>query len=319
MSRGVRALQDTGEHMGADTTAHTRVLRRGWAGALVLLLATMTFALAGAPPADAAGCCSAKRDGKNIVITGTVPFKGAKYITSGLKSSDGHVIGGQRCAAKASGRNADVKITIPIRYVPNGVYTVNSASANSDYTRFYDTDSTTFRIRNSPAVLVELKAVPKKIHRSTAATFRYATFGDVRRRKCQIDGKRWRRCSSPKTYSGLSEGGHVVKVRAFGPDGFTSTKGRRFRVDTLPPTPPKLQQEAGYYSVTVTGYGSRDAGTRVVAYEYQTSRDGESTSPIVRADSVTVHEAGTVVKFRAVDAAGRSSSWSQTDPITPTG
>ena len=300
-------------------TTHTSIIRRGWAAALVLVLATMSFALAGPPPAEAAGCCSVKREGSQLVITGTVPYRGAKYITSGIVHEDGWGLGAVRCAAKASGRNAYVKMTIPIKYVPNGVYMVDSASANSDYTRYYQTKSDTFRVRNSPAVRLAFKRVPAKLHRSDSATFGFETWGAVRKTQCQFDGQTWRNCPSPKTYSGLSEGRHVVRVRALGGEGLSDTRKRVFRVDTLPPTPPKLDQDPGYYVVRLTAYGSRDAGTRVVAYEYQTFQNGEPTSPIVRSDWVDVYgdENPTVVKFRALDRAGRRSAWTVSEPINP--
>ena len=287
---------------------------------LVLVLATMTFALAGAPPADAAGCCSVKRDGNQIVVSGTLAFRGPNYLTSFLQGQNGYELAGQRCAVRSGSRSASIKLTMPIKYVPNGLYRVVNASANDDYTRYFSTPGEWFRVTNSPAVRVEVTAGPPKILKATSTTFRFRTFGAVRKQQCQFDGETWRGCSSPKTFSDLSEGRHTVKVRAVGGEGFTNTQGRTFRVDTLPPTPPKLTQTRGFYVVTVTASGSRDPGSGIHAYEYQTFQNGEPTSPIVRADSVDVHgaETPTVVRFSALDRAGRRSAWSETEPITPT-
>ena len=48
----------------------------------------------------------------------------------------------------------------------------------------------------------------------TSPTFKFRSTESGSRFQCRLDGGAWRSCSSPKTYSGLSTGQHVFRVRA---------------------------------------------------------------------------------------------------------
>jgi hypothetical protein len=48
----------------------------------------------------------------------------------------------------------------------------------------------------------------------TSPTFKFRSTESGSRFECRLDGGAWRSCSSPKTYTGLSAGQHVFRVRA---------------------------------------------------------------------------------------------------------
>jgi subtilisin len=61
---------------------------------------------------------------------------------------------------------------------------------------------------------------PASITGSSRATFRfYSPDRDVIGFLCSLDGRRWTRCSSPKSYTGLSRRRHTLRVRAVGSAG----------------------------------------------------------------------------------------------------
>lgn len=55
---------------------------------------------------------------------------------------------------------------------------------------------------------------PPSLTRSRRATFRFVSSIPGSRFRCKLDGRRWRRCASPKLYTGLSRGTHTFRVRA---------------------------------------------------------------------------------------------------------
>jgi hypothetical protein len=64
-------------------------------------------------------------------------------------------------------------------------------------------------------------------------------------------------------------------------------------------------------SVTISGSGAADSGSGVDQYEYEASTDGGTTwsSPAQGASLAVAAEGETLVRFRAVDAAGNQSDW----------
>ena len=72
--------------------------------------------------------------------------------------------------------------------------------------------------------------------RKSKATFKFKAVGRASRFQCKLTKqsrklRRWRKCSSPKTYKKLKAGRHVFRVRAIGPGGKDPTPAKkRFRV-----------------------------------------------------------------------------------------
>jgi hypothetical protein len=65
---------------------------------------------------------------------------------------------------------------------------------------------------------------------STTAAFRFRSSAPDARFTCRLDGGKAARCSSPKKYTGLHTGGHVLKVTASSLSaGLTDPMGATYR------------------------------------------------------------------------------------------
>ncbi len=74
---------------------------------------------------------------------------------------------------------------------------------------------------------------PKGTIHKQIATFRFTATVAGSTFQCKLDKKSFKGCKSPKTYRGLVEGKHVIKVRAIGPTDLIDPKAakRTFKVD----------------------------------------------------------------------------------------
>src|SRR6185436_17442881 len=72
---------------------------------------------------------------------------------------------------------------------------------------------------------------------SANATFTFSSTEGSSTFECEIDGGGFSSCSTPKSYSGLSEGSHTFKVRATDAAGNTDASPAQYTwtVDTVPP------------------------------------------------------------------------------------
>ena len=63
-------------------------------------------------------------------------------------------------------------------------------------------------------VNTKIKSKPALVTSSTSATFKFVCTSAPCEFKCKLDSNAWKKCKSPKTYTGLSEGAHTFKVKA---------------------------------------------------------------------------------------------------------
>jgi len=63
-------------------------------------------------------------------------------------------------------------------------------------------------------VNTKIKSKPALFSNSTSATFKFVCTSAPCSFKCNLDGAGWKKCKSPKTYTGLSEGTHTFRVKA---------------------------------------------------------------------------------------------------------
>jgi large repetitive protein len=140
-------------------------------------------------------------------------------------------------------------------------------------------------------------------------------------------GSTWSPASATGAAAAISgDGVTLVQMRAVDAAGNTSTwapgsngNANTVKLDTTPPTAPVVAGGTGGWSaaasVLVSASGSTDSpGSGLAGYQYQTSTDGGSTwSAVTGGASVSVSaEGATLVRFQAIDVAGRTSIWSQT-------
>lgn len=121
-----------------------------------------------------------------------------------------------------------------------------------------------------------------------------------------------------------SEGLMYVQVRSIDAAGNVSdwapvspTAQSTVKIDRTSPTAPSLTGGGSTWTktapVTVTAGGSTDVGSGVAGYEYQTSSNGGSTWTTFSGSIAAVANPGDwLVRFHALDNAGRQSSWTQT-------
>ncbi|HEV3474544.1 MAG TPA: FecR domain-containing protein [Actinomycetota bacterium] len=83
---------------------------------------------------------------------------------------------------------------------------------------------------------VDVIGGPRRVVDAKRARFRFASAGPVAFFECSLDGGGFRRCESPQRYRDLTDGTHVVLIRAVDPSGNPGPVARRrWRVDTAAP------------------------------------------------------------------------------------
>lgn len=58
-----------------------------------------------------------------------------------------------------------------------------------------------------------ITAMPAQVSDSATATFKFRCHVPAGASQCKLDHRQWRKCRSPKTYTGLNEGAHIFKVK----------------------------------------------------------------------------------------------------------
>jgi hypothetical protein len=85
--------------------------------------------------------------------------------------------------------------------------------------------------------VVSITAAPDDPSGSTEASISFtATDSDgIASLECQLDGGAWEPCSSPVSYTGLSDGEHTVTVRVTDNVGNSASASHTWTVDSIPP------------------------------------------------------------------------------------
>jgi hypothetical protein len=129
--------------------------------------------------------------------------------------------------------------------------------------------------------------------------------------QCQLDGGGWTACTSPKSYSGLADGSHTIRVRAIDAAGNVdpSPAATTFLVDTVAPNTSITSHPANPTASTIAdfGFSGTDAGGSGVA-SFECRRDGGSWSPCTSVDHATATEGDRTFDVRAIDHAGNVDS-----------
>ncbi len=265
-------------------------------GAVLLIRATDAEA--------APECCKItySADGKTMYISGYVSYRGKLLYMS---------VGGRKCLAKAGDNRAFIKSTIPTKLMPNGRHEITIVSKVNGKVRY---STQYFTITDSPAVAVEIKAPQADVVKAAPVTIKLGVRGVVKSRSCTLDGSPVRCPADEVELQGLSDGAHVFKVTVDGSDGYSSSAAKSFTLDTEAPSPPEVDGADGEWtndSVVLRAGGSTDAGTGVQSYQWQRSVTAGSTWERLQEgrEAVVNRQGETHFRFRALDGAGRASSW----------
>ncbi len=132
-------------------------------------------------------------------------------------------------------------------------------------------------------------------------------------------GSTWSAPAPGPSLAVSAEGETLVRFRAVDVAGLASAwVGATVRLDRTAPTAPSISGSSGSWqnvaSVALSASGSTDAGGSGLDHlEYESSTDGGATwsSPTTGASALVSAEGDTLLRFRAVDAAGNTSGWAQ--------
>ena len=151
-------------------------------------------------------------------------------------------------------------------------FTASSFPADGSYTiRVKATDnagngespsSRSFTI-DTAAPNTTIDSSPSLVSSSAAATFTFSSTEGSSTFECEIDGGGFSSCSTPKSYSGLSEGSHTFKVRASDQAGNTDASAAQFTwtVDTVDPSAVfTFPAASGNYELNTWNAGCATAG-----------------------------------------------------------
>jgi large repetitive protein len=224
-----------------------------------------------------------------------------------------------------SGSFADCSSPITYSSLAQGSHTMivhaidTAGNIGSDQTATWVADLTvpTISISSTPAVLTN----------STSGSFSFSGNdtggGSVALYQCSIDGEPYLTCTSPQSYSLLSENAHIFAVRSVDTAGNTGTAATfNWTVDITPPTlsmsgTPSLFSNST--SATLTFSGTDTGGGSIASY--QCSIDSGSFTTCTSPKTYTsLSQATHTFAVRATDTAGNTSgaqSTSWTVDTTP--
>jgi hypothetical protein len=153
---------------------------------------------------------------------------------------------------------------------------------------------------------------PAKVSSSTSATFTWADAASATAYSCSLDGSTYSSCTSPKSYSNLTDRAHTFALRAklaSPANAKPSTYSYGWTVDTVAPAAPVVSPIAGPTSNTSASVSFTDADASVVGFTC--ALDGAAavacTSPYGYS---SLSEQQHTVVVSALDAAGNAATGS---------
>ena len=142
--------------------------------------------------------------------------------------------------------------------------------------------SRTFTIDNA-APNTSIDSSPADPSNVTGPSFTFSSTEGGSTFECQLDGGGWSSCSSPKNYSGLSQGSHTFQVRATDGAGNTDASPASFTwtIDTTDPSPAfTFPAAGGFYNLAgwsdFAGTASDAGGAALQNVELSIKRDSDN-------------------------------------------
>jgi len=128
-----------------------------------------------------------------------------------------------------------------------------------------------FSLRAVPTVPeTSITANPTAISSSTSASFSFSSDDAAATFECSLDGASYAACTSPRNFTGLSNGSHTFNVRATSATGTDSTPGSfTWTVDNVSPTTAFTSAPSGTRASTSESisFTATDATSGVASYE----------------------------------------------------
>jgi hypothetical protein len=159
---------------------------------------------------------------------------------------------------------------------------------------------------SAPATTID--SAPSSATNATSATFTFSASEPGSTFACRLDGAAFSSCTSPKTYTGLAEGGHTFEVRATDPAGNTDPTPASFSwtIDTTAPETTIVSGPNDPTSATnaAFSFSSSEAGST-----FECRLDGSAFASCADPASYTGLAAGShTFEVRATDPAGNTDS-----------
>ncbi len=206
----------------------------------------------------------------------------------------------------------------------------NFANSNQgQWTLLISRDSThfvrlpAFSVNTTPPVTT-LTSAPSKVTASTSATFQFTSSEADSTFQCSLDGATPTDCSSPKTYSGLSDGAHTFSVTATDPAGNVdpTPATASWTVDTTAPDVTLGAPTPGSYTnnttPTLSGTAETAAGDSAVTVDIYSGPDTSGTPVQSPTASVAVDGSWSVMPTSLPDGTYTAQA-RQTDAVSNTG
>lgn len=165
---------------------------------------------------------------------------------------------------------------------------------------------------DTTAPTLSITTQPLAQSKSSVQSFTFAGddgVGAIDRFECRMDSGGWNSCSSPVSYSGLNEGGHVFNLRAYDTAGNVSgVVSRAWHIDLTPPEltlsapPPITNAMSAGFTLSATDSGGSGVSS------FSCSMDGAAYATCTSVVTYVLGAGSHVFKAQAYDGAGNASS-----------
>jgi hypothetical protein len=194
----------------------------------------------------------------------------------------------------------------PVSYssLTQGAHTFRVQASNTAGT---GTDSQSWTVDTTAPPAPAISSRPADPSTSTSATFVFADSDPSATFRCSLDGATASTCSSPKSYSSLSDGAHSFTVMAKDAAGNSSPlTAASWHIDSTPPPAPTISSATSDASGANATFSFGDSDPTAA---FQCSIDSSTPAPCTSPAGVGPLSDGTHVwGVRAVDSAGNQSS-----------
>ncbi len=156
-------------------------------------------------------------------------------------------------------------------------------------------------------------STPPAVYNSASASFSFGSNETGASFQCRLDGSAFATCSSPKSLSGLADGGHTFEVKAIDAAGNIDPNAASYSwtVDTVAPAAPVISSPANNsYNTTgsITLSGTAEANSTVTIFDGTTSK-GMTTADTAGSWSIllsSVADGTHTYTAKGTDAAGNT-------------
>jgi hypothetical protein len=151
--------------------------------------------------------------------------------------------------------------------LPNGTWTAQAQQSKTGGSTSYSS-ANTFVVNTAGPPAPGITSAPADPSNSSSASFAFSDSQTGVSFTCSLDGSAFSACTSPQSYTGLTDASHTFQVNALDAGGNTSAASAySWTVDTTPPPAP-----------TLTGTPNDPSGSSSASFSFSDSENGASFS-----------------------------------------